>query len=77
MSADRDTHITSAQRSLTTVVDPIRIRRAELKGREDRLKELREGLEVLKKANDQSELFIRCFVACSWASAARRSAEFC
>lgn len=54
IAADRDAHIASAQRSLITVVDPQRTRRADLKGGEERVREIWDGLNALRKANETS-----------------------
>ncbi|TCD71035.1 hypothetical protein EIP91_000534 [Steccherinum ochraceum] len=59
LSSDRDAHIASAQRSLTNVIEPARLRRADLKGREDRVREIWEGLEAVRKVNERTRESIR------------------
>ena len=54
-AADRDAHIASAQNSLSTVVEPARLRRAEFKSREERVQEIWDGVNALRSANDQRE----------------------
>ena len=51
-AADRDAHIASAQKSLQTVVDPARLRRAEVKGREERIQEIWDGVNQIRSTND-------------------------
>ncbi|GJE98354.1 hypothetical protein PsYK624_145830 [Phanerochaete sordida] len=57
--ADRDAHIASAQRSLITVVNPQRTRRADVKGGEERVREIWDGLAALRKANEKNRERIR------------------
>ena len=56
-TADRDAHIASAQKLLATVVDPSRLRRAEIKGREERVQELWDGVNQLRSTNDSRACF--------------------
>ncbi|KAI0765469.1 UV radiation resistance protein and autophagy-related subunit 14-domain-containing protein [Fomes fomentarius] len=51
-AADRDGHIASAEKSLKSVVDPARLRRAELKGREENVQEIWDGVNQLRSTND-------------------------
>ncbi|KAI0706905.1 UV radiation resistance protein and autophagy-related subunit 14-domain-containing protein [Cerioporus squamosus] len=51
-AAERDAHIASAEKSLTNVVDPARLRRSELKGREERVQELWDGVNQIRSTND-------------------------
>ena len=57
VTAERDAQVKSAQRSLQTHVEPARIRRAELKLREERVREIWEGLEATRKANESSKYY--------------------
>ncbi|PIL26843.1 hypothetical protein GSI_11023 [Ganoderma sinense ZZ0214-1] len=50
-ATDRDAHIASAQSSLKTVVDPARLRRAQVRGREERVQEIWEGVNQLRTTN--------------------------
>ncbi|KAI1785081.1 UV radiation resistance protein and autophagy-related subunit 14-domain-containing protein [Ganoderma leucocontextum] len=50
-STDRDAHIASAQNSLKTIVDPARLRRAQVRGREERVQEIWEGVNQLRATN--------------------------
>lgn len=59
IAADRDAYIASAQRSLITIVNPQRIRRADLKGGEERVREIWDGLNALRKANEKTRERIR------------------
>lgn len=52
-AADRDAHIAAAEKALTTVVDPARLRRAELKGREERVQEIWDGVNEVRGTNDR------------------------
>ncbi|KAI0777809.1 UV radiation resistance protein and autophagy-related subunit 14-domain-containing protein [Trametes elegans] len=52
-AADRDAHIAAAQKALSTVVDPARFRRAELKGREERVQEIWDGVNQVRATNEQ------------------------
>ncbi|EMD34603.1 hypothetical protein CERSUDRAFT_158138 [Gelatoporia subvermispora B] len=56
---DRDTHVASAQKGLESVVTPARLRRAELMGGEERVREIWDGLERLRKANEQTREHIK------------------
>ncbi|OCH85144.1 hypothetical protein OBBRIDRAFT_798480 [Obba rivulosa] len=58
-SADRDAHVASAQKGLEAVVNPARLQRAELVGGEERVREIWDGLERLRKANEQTRERIR------------------
>ncbi|KAH8089901.1 UV radiation resistance protein and autophagy-related subunit 14-domain-containing protein [Cristinia sonorae] len=58
-AADRDAHIASAQRALANGVEPARLRRADLKGREDRVREIWEGLEAVRKVNEKNRESIK------------------
>ncbi|KAI0747216.1 UV radiation resistance protein and autophagy-related subunit 14-domain-containing protein [Daedaleopsis nitida] len=51
-ATDRDAAIASADKSLKTVVDPARLRRAELKGREERVQEIWDGVNQIRSTND-------------------------
>ncbi|KAM5541880.1 hypothetical protein V8D89_004609 [Ganoderma adspersum] len=50
-ATDRDAHIASAQAALKTVVDPARLRRAQTRGREERVQEIWEGVNQLRATN--------------------------
>ncbi|PCH44637.1 hypothetical protein WOLCODRAFT_154674 [Wolfiporia cocos MD-104 SS10] len=52
VAADRDAHIASAQRSLALVVDPARVRRADLNGTQERVEEILGALDELRKNNE-------------------------
>ncbi|KAI9061565.1 hypothetical protein FKP32DRAFT_1612992 [Trametes sanguinea] len=52
-AADRDAHIAAAQKALSTVVDPARLRRAELKGREERVQEIWDGVHQVRTTNEK------------------------
>ncbi|OJT02769.1 hypothetical protein TRAPUB_6625 [Trametes pubescens] len=52
-AADRDAHIAAAEKALTTVVDPARLRRAELKGREERVQEIWDGVNEVRATNER------------------------
>ncbi|CDO77573.1 hypothetical protein BN946_scf184926.g10 [Trametes cinnabarina] len=52
-AADRDAHIAAAQKALNTVVDPSRLRRAELKEREERVKEIWNGVNDVRATNER------------------------
>ncbi|KAH9848980.1 UV radiation resistance protein and autophagy-related subunit 14-domain-containing protein [Lenzites betulinus] len=52
-AADRDAHIAAAEKALTTVVDPARLRRAELKSREERVQEIWDGVNQVRSANER------------------------
>ncbi|OSD02572.1 hypothetical protein PYCCODRAFT_1367056 [Trametes coccinea BRFM310] len=52
-AADRDAHIAAAQKALSTVVDPARLRRAELKGREERVQEIWDGVHNVRATNEK------------------------
>lgn len=54
-SADRDAHIASAEKSLSTIIEPARLRRAELKGREESVQEIWDGVNSLRSTNDSRE----------------------
>ena len=54
-ATDRDAHIASAQKALKTIVDPARLRRAELKGREERVQEVWDGVNQLRSTNEHRE----------------------
>ncbi|KAI0071484.1 hypothetical protein K474DRAFT_1652488 [Panus rudis PR-1116 ss-1] len=53
LTADRDKYIAAAQKSLETVVEPLRLRRADVKSREERVREIWEGLEAVRKDNER------------------------
>ncbi len=55
VAADRDAHIASAQKSLASVVEPARLRRADLRSREERVREIWDSLDIVRKANEKSE----------------------
>ena len=55
-ATDRDAHIASAQASLKTVVDPARLRRAQTRGREERVQEIWEGVNQLRATNQDRTL---------------------
>ncbi|PIL26847.1 hypothetical protein GSI_11027 [Ganoderma sinense ZZ0214-1] len=50
-ATDRDAHIASAQNSLKTVVDSARLRRAQVRSREERVQEIWEGVNQLRTTN--------------------------
>ncbi|KAI0674696.1 UV radiation resistance protein and autophagy-related subunit 14-domain-containing protein [Trametes maxima] len=52
-AADRDAHIAAAQKALSTTVDPARLRRAELKGREEKVQEIWDGVNEVRATNDR------------------------
>ncbi|KAI0363438.1 hypothetical protein BV20DRAFT_1007395 [Pilatotrama ljubarskyi] len=52
-AADRDAHIAAAQKALASVVDPARLRRAELKTREERVQEIWDGVNHVRAKNEQ------------------------
>ncbi|KAI8971312.1 UV radiation resistance protein and autophagy-related subunit 14-domain-containing protein [Trametes punicea] len=52
-AADRDAHIAASQKALRSVVDPARLRRAELKGREERVQEIWDGVNQVRATNEQ------------------------
>ncbi|KAI0341427.1 hypothetical protein BDW22DRAFT_1358967 [Trametopsis cervina] len=52
--ADRDAQISAAQRSLITLGNPARLRRADLRHGEDRVREIWEGLAKVRKANEKA-----------------------
>ncbi|KAI0634679.1 UV radiation resistance protein and autophagy-related subunit 14-domain-containing protein [Trametes polyzona] len=52
-AADRDAHIAAGQKALATTVDPARLRRAELKGREERVQEIWAGVNEVRSTNEQ------------------------
>ncbi|KAI0695019.1 UV radiation resistance protein and autophagy-related subunit 14-domain-containing protein [Cytidiella melzeri] len=54
VSAERDAHVGAAQRSLITVVDPARLRRADVKNSEERVREIWEGLAKVREANEKA-----------------------
>ncbi|TBU28290.1 UV radiation resistance protein and autophagy-related subunit 14-domain-containing protein [Dichomitus squalens] len=51
-ATDRDAHIASAEKALAAVVDPARLRRAELRGREEKVQEIWEGVNRLRSTNE-------------------------
>lgn len=53
VAADRDAHIAAAEKALITVVDPARLRRAELKGREERVQEIWDGVNEVRATNER------------------------
>ncbi|KAH9948065.1 UV radiation resistance protein and autophagy-related subunit 14-domain-containing protein [Amylocystis lapponica] len=59
LSTDRDNHIASAQRALTSTVDPARLRRADLKSTEERVRELWEGVDSVRTANEKTRECLR------------------
>ncbi|EKM56262.1 uncharacterized protein PHACADRAFT_93087 [Phanerochaete carnosa HHB-10118-sp] len=59
IAAERDAYIASAQRSLITVVNSQRIRRADIKGGEERVREIWDGLSALRKANEKTRERLR------------------
>ncbi|KAL6299304.1 UV radiation resistance protein and autophagy-related subunit 14-domain-containing protein [Sparassis latifolia] len=59
LATDRDAHIASAQRALVTVVDPARLIRADLKGTEERVRELWEGVDEVRKVNEKTRERLR------------------
>ncbi|KAI0088946.1 UV radiation resistance protein and autophagy-related subunit 14-domain-containing protein [Irpex rosettiformis] len=54
VSADRDARVAAAQRSLITVVNPARLRRADIRSGEERVREIWEGLAKVRQANEKS-----------------------
>ncbi|KAI0363428.1 hypothetical protein BV20DRAFT_144504 [Pilatotrama ljubarskyi] len=53
-AADRDAHIAAAaQKTLTSVVDPARLRRAELKTRKERVQEICDSVNHVRAENEQ------------------------
>ncbi|KAI0646695.1 UV radiation resistance protein and autophagy-related subunit 14-domain-containing protein [Trametes meyenii] len=52
-AADRDAHIAAAQKALSTTMDPARLRRAELKGREEKVQEIWVGVNEVRATNDR------------------------
>ncbi len=64
-AADRDAHIAAAEKALTTVVDPARLRRAELKGREEWVQEIWDGVNEVRATNERCTYkpctFVRAF----------------
>ncbi|KAH9887363.1 UV radiation resistance protein and autophagy-related subunit 14-domain-containing protein [Cubamyces lactineus] len=52
-AADRDAHIAAAQKALSSVVDPARLRRAELKSREERVQEIWDGVNNVRATNER------------------------
>ncbi|KAI0784044.1 UV radiation resistance protein and autophagy-related subunit 14-domain-containing protein [Abortiporus biennis] len=59
LTAERDAHISAAHKSLTAVIEPARIRRADLRGSEEKVREIWEGLEADRKANEHARQRIR------------------
>lgn len=47
--------VASAESSLKSVVEPARLRRAAVKAAEERVRDIWEGLEAVRKANEASE----------------------
>lgn len=64
VAADRDAHIAAAQRSLITTVDPARLRRAEVRNREDRVRDIWDGLAKVRKSNERGQTSL--FEASIW-----------
>ncbi|KAH9830106.1 UV radiation resistance protein and autophagy-related subunit 14-domain-containing protein [Rhodofomes roseus] len=58
-AADRDNHIASAQKALESIVDPARLRRADLKGGEERVQEIWAAVDEARKANDKTRERLR------------------
>ncbi|KAJ3481059.1 hypothetical protein NLI96_g7923 [Meripilus lineatus] len=56
---DRDTHIANANKSLASTVEPARLRRADLKCMEEKVREIWDGLEKVRKANEKSREKLR------------------
>ncbi|CAL1708405.1 unnamed protein product [Somion occarium] len=52
LAHDRDASVASAQNSLSSVVQPARLRRADVRECEDRVREVWDGLEGVRKHND-------------------------
>ncbi|KAI0824944.1 UV radiation resistance protein and autophagy-related subunit 14-domain-containing protein [Trametes gibbosa] len=52
-AADRDAHIATAEKALTTVVGPARLRRAELKSREESVQEIWDGVNQVRTTNER------------------------
>ncbi|KAI0938294.1 hypothetical protein AcV5_000002 [Taiwanofungus camphoratus] len=59
VAADRDAHINSAQRALNSVVDSARVRRADLKGTEERTQELWETINEVRQVNEKTREQLR------------------
>ena len=76
-ATDRDAHIASAQKALKTIVDPARLMRAGLKGREERRQEVWDGVYQLRPTNDHRECLRvhveRMKMACSLSSETKPS----
>lgn len=56
-AADRDSHVASAQKALSTTVEPARHNRAELKGTEEQIQELWDAVNEVRQTNERSESF--------------------
>ena len=57
LAQERDAAINSANKSLSTVIEPARLRRAQLRECEERVREVWEGLETVRKDNDRRMLY--------------------
>lgn len=55
VAADRDARVSAAQRSLITIVNPARLRRADVRNGEERVREIWEGLAHVRKMNEKGE----------------------
>lgn len=73
VAADRDAHINSAQRALNSVVDSARVRRADLKGTEERTQELWETINEVRQVNEKSESMFSVSIDSPWAYATNHS----
>ena len=54
VATERDAQVKAANKSLTTTMEPTRLRRADLRAREERVREIWDGLDVARKANESS-----------------------
>lgn len=53
-TSERDDKVDAAKRSLITVIEPPRLRRADLRATEERVREIWDALELVRKANETS-----------------------
>ena len=53
-TSERDEKVSSAKRALLTVVEPPRLRRADLRSVEERVRDIWDALEHVRKANEAS-----------------------
>ncbi|EED84346.1 predicted protein [Postia placenta Mad-698-R] len=58
-AADRDSHVASAQKALSTTVEPARHNRAELKGTEEQIQELWDAVNEVRQTNERNRERLR------------------